>query len=73
MNADGSNLVQLTNSPTIQESQPSWSPEGKRIVFRRQVDNENQGDIGLIKADGSKVWNLTNSPSIDDGDPVWRP
>ena len=34
MNADGSGLRQLTNFPASGEAiQPSWSPDGQRIVF----------------------------------------
>jgi Tol biopolymer transport system component len=48
------------------ESGPSWSPDGGRIVF--VFDN----DIYVKSADGSGRTNLTNSPENDDG-PAWSP
>jgi Tol biopolymer transport system component len=32
VNADGTNLVRLTNGP-VMEYEPSWSPDGSRIAF----------------------------------------
>lgn len=32
-NADGSNEVNLTSTPNINEDQPAWSPDGTRIAF----------------------------------------
>ena len=32
MNADGSNLINLTNNAAA-DSHPSWSPDGTKIVF----------------------------------------
>ena len=33
VNADGSGLSNLTNSPASTDSDPSWSPDGQRIAF----------------------------------------
>ena len=35
MRADGSDKVQLTSSTTAYDDQPTWSPNGSRIVFQR--------------------------------------
>jgi len=33
MNADGSHLTQLTDTPESYERYPTWSPDGKKIAF----------------------------------------
>jgi len=61
MNADGSDLVNLTNNLAVDRIQAgAWSPDGTRIVF----DTDRQGDVELyiMNADGSDPVNLTNSP-----------
>lgn len=50
MNADGSNLVQLTNND-LPDRHPDWSPDGQQIIFQR--DNTLAGGIMSIKPDGS--------------------
>lgn len=48
---------------------PGWSPDGKRIVFTRKVDEENY-DIFTIKPDGSDLLRLTTNRG-NDGHAVW--
>jgi TolB protein len=69
----GSYLRQLT-SPTDADSLPSWSPNGKRIVFERTVEAPGDtvdNNIYVINADGSHLRQLTHGG--DDEDPVWQP
>jgi Tol biopolymer transport system component len=47
MNSDGSHLVNLTNSDQIDESGPTWSPDGSKIAFT--IGN----DFYVINADGT--------------------
>jgi len=65
MNADGSNVRQLT---VENESKlPDWSHDGSQITYSFK------GDIYVIKADGSgQSVQLTNSPELDD-QPNWSP
>ena len=70
MNADGSGLTNLTNSPGY-DGYPRWSPDGRRIAF---VSNRHGGaDIFVMNADGSGLTNLTNTPSSPEYYPAWSP
>jgi len=67
MNADGSNEVNLTSTPNINEDQPAWSPDGTRIAFTSdRNDIAGVTDIWVIGADGSNQTNLT--PTIGGAD-----
>ncbi len=70
MNADGSQLKQLTNDPAA-DMWGSFSPGGKRIVFQSKRDGP-QEDIYVMNADGSNVIRLTTHPGRDIG-PSWSP
>jgi TolB protein len=54
INADGSNLTQLTNSTSENDSydNPSWSPDGSRIAF---LSNSLVQHITVMNADGSDL------------------
>lgn len=69
---DGSGLAPLTATPSVEEAQASWSPDGSRVAFR--VGTAGTGDvlqIAVINADGSGRTVLTGgdrprprSPSV---------
>lgn len=71
MNADGSELTELANDEMTNSSSesPSWSPDGKRVVF----DSGSGGntDIYSINPDGNGLTKLTNSH--DYFAPFWSP
>ena len=50
---------------------PAFSPDGKRIAFRRMLGEMNS-EVFVADADGSHARNLTNHPAFD-GWPAWSP
>jgi Tol biopolymer transport system component len=54
-----------------EDSSPSWSPDGARIVFHSGKD-EQSSDIYIMNADGSHLTRLTDEPASD-GSPSWSP
>ena len=76
MDADGGNQQNLTNDPN-DDRQPSWSPDGKRIVFTSwrdglAIDRVPTSEIYVMDADGGNPQNLTNHRHHD-RDPSWSP
>ena len=59
----------ITNNSS-KDLYPSWSPDGRRIVFNSDRDGDH--DIYVMNADGSDVVQLTHN-SADDVDPEWSP
>jgi len=67
INADGSDLTQLTDDPAA-DYDPAWSPDGTRIAFRSRRDGNDE--IYVMNADGSRQRRL----SQDYGErPAWSP
>ena len=50
---------------------PSWSPDGKKIVFRRMIGAMNS-EVFIANSDGSDQRNLSAHPAFD-GWPSWSP
>jgi Tol biopolymer transport system component len=62
MNADGSDVRQLTSLIVDVNYAPAWSPDGQALaVAGFQYKSETGYDIWLIAADGSGMTNLTKS------------
>jgi Tol biopolymer transport system component len=79
MRADGSDQAVVTRT-LRDDSFPSWSPDGRRLVFLRGVgeDYPENGvyvdrDIFAVDRDGTHLVRLTHTPEVSEGVPVWSP
>lgn len=70
MNADGTNLIKLTQDRTDEE--PAWSPDGKKIAFIRSYGDKDELQIYVMGVDGAGVSQLTASLGSKLG-PEWSP
>jgi TolB protein len=76
MRADGSRLHKLTkgkrfHGKPFEDSGPSWSPHGGRLVFwRRYQTSRIPSDLFTIRADGSKL-NELKTKDLDELEPIW--
>jgi TolB protein len=69
MNADGTNLLNLTNH-LAKDEMATWSPDGQKIAF--VSDRDGNQELYLMNADGTNVTRLTHSPA-DEIAPEWSP
>ena len=75
MDRDGSHVRRLTTSPDEYESDPSFSPDGRRILFETEPEDApfyDAGDIVSMKTDGSDRRRLARSPD-GEFDPHYSP
>jgi eukaryotic-like serine/threonine-protein kinase len=71
INADGTGLIQLTNTPGA-DLEPAWSPDGKRIAFTSIRDGNQQ--IYLFDVATQSVIRLTEPDvNIENSQPAWSP
>ena len=70
MNLDGSGEIQLTDTPSFENSTPAWTSDGRRILFQSNRDGD--FEIYIMNVDGSGVTQLTFN-RIHDGAAVWQP
>ena len=71
MNADGTNPVLLAKPPA-HDTSPSWSPDGKQVVFASRDGENFTWEIHRIDAEGGGWQNLTNN-AANDTRPAWSP
>ena len=69
MNADTTGLRQLTHN-TSPDEQPSWSPDGQRIVYMHWDGND--WELFVMDADGANRRQLTRN-THQEWRPVWSP
>jgi Tol biopolymer transport system component len=75
MRADGSEQFNITNTPDVIEVEPTWSPDGTRILYTRYLDSEtfSQAEIYVMNADGSNRINLTRTLNVNETSAGWSP
>jgi TolB protein len=69
MQADGTNIQQVTTTNQGSGFAPSWSPDGMQIVFG-SIQHEDWG-VFVVNADGTDERPLLFDPSIYAVDPEW--
>ncbi len=70
MDADGTNQVNLTQSPDSRDVDPQWSLDGRKIVFAS--DRHGSWNIHIMNPDGTGQTNLTSGLDSDKH-PQWFP
>jgi len=74
---DGKNVRRVTMDPQYAYD-PHWSPDSKRLMYRRvepygRAYYDGQADIFSINVDGSDNRNMSKSPKAGDGKPAYSP
>ena len=69
---DGTGLTQITD---FRSNNADWSPDGTRLVFQSDHDNEplNTPDIYIIDIDGTNLVEIIDAPPLVDYGPRWSP
>jgi Tol biopolymer transport system component len=79
MDSDGSNPTQITHQTDssigsmLADFNPSWSPDGSKILFDRVEYDLDRRDIYAMNPDGSGQTNLTSSSQQGSMDADWSP
>ena len=68
---DGSQRIQLTYEP-LRVGLPSWSPDGRQIVFSASAPGQ-KSKVYTLTADGGTPLDMVPGDSYDDTDPTWSP
>jgi Tol biopolymer transport system component len=72
MDADGSNVRQLTKAPGCYNGGPFFSPDGKRVIFRSDRKKKDHLQLYVINADGTGERALTDDQDWVFWAPYWH-
>jgi TolB protein len=70
---DGGHARRITDRALGWDSQPRWSPSGDDIVFVRNVANDANSDLYLVRSSGSALRQLTTTPGTTEFQATWSP
>lgn len=70
-NADGSNLKRLTTG--IEDSSPTWSPDGQWICFATKQRDNDRRRLAKIPAGGGTLQYLNTTGTPNPSEPDWSP
>ena len=68
VNVAGSSMMNLTNTPDLDELGISWALDGQHLIYSAKYHG--QGEIFDVGLDGTAPVNLTKSPTNEFG-PIW--
>ncbi|HZZ82623.1 MAG TPA: biopolymer transporter Tol [Gemmataceae bacterium] len=71
MNADGSDVRQLTHAPGCYNGGPFFSPDGKKVIFRSDRKKKDHLQLYVINADGTGEKALTDDENWVFWAPYW--
>jgi len=69
---DGNNIVNITNN-IDEEYSPSFSPDGKKILYYKINSKNSTYDLYTIDPDGSNEYELTNTSNLSENRPCYSP
>lgn len=68
MDADGSNLTNLTNNSNLNDESAYWSPDGSMIAYRsRNLDSSGPISLLTMSADGTPVGTIISLEAVESG------
>jgi Tol biopolymer transport system component len=73
MNTDGGPRTKLTDAPSANGWEGSWSPDGKEIVFVSSRSEAELDGLWTMNADGGSPKLVRLEPYCTVGDPDWQP
>jgi TolB protein len=72
MDADGTNVINITKTAEVTEGNPAWSPTGATIAYDAAGQSLGAAGIYVMNADGTGATLLTDH-DMRDMEPAWSP